>query len=335
MYSRNDLVNNQGMILAGFRQCLSSCTFLYVPLSELFLQMCLFNIKCPNIIMLRLFSNLLAKLSLPTLHQLGAGLGRVLFFISSSSASMQRHNLLQSHLVPADDITPTLKANAQESGKSLIETLAIWQKSDVALLNLVKQVQGWEHVTEALDANKGLIFLTPHMGCFEITSIYYGAKHPITILYRPPKLKWLQNMMNVGRARPGVTLAEANTQGVRKLMQALKRGEAIGMLPDQIPAEGEGEWAPFFNKPAYTMTLASKLASRTGAAVIMAFGERLQDGEGYTIHLSRVESIASPTLLNQAIERQIAQKPEQYLWQYNRYKARRHAMQKSDAPTGV
>lgn len=283
--------------------------------------------------MLRIFSSLLAKLSLPKLHRLGASLGRILFFISGSSSAMQRRNLEQSNLVPAADINITLNTNAEESGKSLLETLAIWQKSDAELLGLVKQVHGWQHVESALDAKKGIIFLTPHMGCFEITSIYYGSKHPITILFRPPKLKWLQNLMDVGRARAGVTLAEANTQGVRKLMQALKRGEAIGILPDQIPAEGEGEWADFFGKPAYTMTLASKIAVKTGATVIMAFGERLADGQGYAIHLSRVESIASAELLNQSIETQIAQKPEQYLWQYNRYKVRRHAMQKSDAPT--
>lgn len=283
--------------------------------------------------MLRIFSSLLAKLSLPKLHHLGAGLGRILFFISGSSAAMQRRNLEQSNLVPVADINITLNTNAEESGKSLLETLAIWQKSDAELLGLVKQVHGWQHVESALDTKKGIIFLTPHMGCFEITSIYYGSKHPITVLFRPPKLKWLQNLMDMGRSRDGVTLAEANTQGVRKLMQALKRGEAIGILPDQIPAEGEGEWADFFGKPAYTMTLASKIATKTGATVIMAFGERLADGQGYAIHLSRVASIADPSLLNQAIETQIAQKPEQYLWQYNRYKVRRHAMQKSDAPT--
>lgn len=287
----------------------------------------------PSLIMLRIFSSLLAKLPLPTLHRLGAGLGRIIFFLSGANATMQQRNLLQSNLVSAENIKNTLKINAAESGKSLLETLAIWQKNDTELLDLVKQVHGWQHVAHALEAKKGLIFLTPHMGCFEITSIFYGSKHPITVLFRPPKLKWLQNLMDVGRARTGVTLAEANTQGVRKLMHALKRGEAIGILPDQIPAEGEGEWADFFCKPAYTMTLASKIAIKTGATVIMAFGERLTDGQGYAIHLSRIESIASPTLLNQAIEKQIAQKPEQYLWQYNRYKVRRHAMQKSDAPT--
>jgi Kdo2-lipid IVA lauroyltransferase/acyltransferase len=185
-------------------------------------------------------------------------------------------------------------------------------------------------VDDALKLGKGLIFITPHLGCFEITSIYYGSKHPITVLYRAPKQAWLMPLIEAGRSRTGVTLAEANAAGVRKLMQALKRNEAIGILPDQIPAEGEGEWADFFGKPAYTMTLASKLAEKTGAAVILAFGERLPNGAGYAIHLSRLEdgAIATPALLNKAIEAQIAQNPSQYLWRYNRYKQRRHAMDK-------
>ncbi|MDO8961028.1 MAG: lysophospholipid acyltransferase family protein [Methylophilus sp.] len=282
--------------------------------------------------MLPFISRLLARLSLPTLHRLGACLGRILFWISSSSATIQRRNLLQSNLAQTN-LEAMLRANAEESGKSLIETLAIWQQNHEVLLQQVKQVHGWEQVNAALEAKKGVIFLTPHMGCFEIASIYYGSLHPVTVMYRPSKIKWLQNMMDTGRARSGVTLAEANTAGVRKLMHALKRGEAIGILPDQIPAEGEGEWAPFFGKPAYTMTLASKLAVKTGATVMMAFGERLADGLGYALHLTKVDSIATAALLNQAIEKQIAQKPEQYLWQYNRYKMRRHAMQKLDAPT--
>ena len=105
-------------------------------------------------------------------------------------------------------------------------------------------------------------------------------------------------------------------------MQALKKGEAIGILPDQTPIKGEGEWAPFFGKPAYTMALAGKLAEKTGAVVIMAFGRRLPHGKGFEIHLNKLESgsIATPTLLNQALETQIKQFPEQYLWAYNRYK---------------
>lgn len=229
-------------------------------------------------------------------------------------------------------LNATIKTNIAETGKAILETLAIWQWPQHKALQLVHECSDWHLVEAALKNGKGLIFLTPHLGCFEITSVYYANQHPITVLFRPPKKSWLSPMVDLGRMKGQVKLAPANTQGVRMLMQALKKGEAIGILPDQIPAAGEGEWAEFFGKPAYTMTLASKLAEKTGATVIMAFGERLANGQGYNIHLTKVESIANPSLLNQAIEQQIKQQPAQYLWRYNRYKMRRHALPKNDTP---
>jgi Kdo2-lipid IVA lauroyltransferase/acyltransferase len=279
--------------------------------------------------MLSILLKPLTYLPLRLLHALGAALGYILFYCFPLDKKRAIENIVQSKLAlnPAD--TRALAcASFSELGKAIFETPMIWQKKEADLLKLVKQAHNWNVVDDALKLGKGIIFLTPHLGCFEITSIYYGAKHPITVLFRPPKLKWLQGLMDAGRSRTGVTLAEANVGGVRKLMQALKNGEAIGILPDQIPKAGEGEWEDFFGKPAYTMTLASKLAEKTGATVIMGYGERLPSGAGYEIHLQKVESIATPHLLNKAIETQIAQKPEQYLWRYNRYKQRRHAMKK-------
>jgi Kdo2-lipid IVA lauroyltransferase/acyltransferase len=279
--------------------------------------------------MFNLLSKILSLLPLSTVHHLGKALGWALHWCTPTDAKIMRKNLAQSALF-SDKTTfeNTIKTNIGETGKAMLETLAIWQKNEPELLSLVKQVHNWDCVKNALQLGKGIIFLTPHLGCFEITSIYYGSRHPITVLYRAPKMKWLMPLIQAGRTRTGVTLAEANASGVRKLMQALKRGEAIGILPDQIPAAGEGEWADFFGLPAYTMTLASKLAEKTGATVIMGYGERLANGVGYEIHLKKVESIATPALLNKAIEAQIAQKPAQYLWRYNRHKQRRHAMEK-------
>ena len=286
--------------------------------------------------MLSLLLKPFAYLPLRALHSLGAALGGLLFYCMPHAKKMAIANIKQSQLVSSKaEVDEIARQSFVSLGKAMLETPAIWQKKESELLPMVKHVHGWELAKDALALGKGIIFLTPHLGCFEITSIYYGSKHATTILYRPPKLKWLQSLMNAGRARTGVTLAEANAGGVRKLMQALKRGEAIGILPDQIPKAGEGEWADFFSKPAYTMSLASKLAEKTGATVIMAFGERLENGAGYAIHLKKIDSIATPALLNKAIEAQIAQKPGQYLWSYNRYKVRNHALKKqvTEVPT--
>jgi len=261
-------------------------------------------------------------------------LGRVVYACSRRIRKRLRRNLALSQLATSPEAFETLKqANIRELGKSMLETFAIWQKDEKTLQSLVKNVHGWEIVEAALAKEQGIIFLTPHLGCFEIAAIFYGARHPITVLYRPPKIKRFHELIKRGRGRTGVTLAEANASGVRKLMQALKRGESVGILPDQVPKTGEGEWVDFFGEPAYTMSLASRLANKTHATVIMAFGERLPQGAGFDIHLTAVESIATPALMNQAIEQQIAQKPEQYLWSYNRYKRREHALTKPGAPS--
>jgi len=278
--------------------------------------------------MLTILSKCLAILPLSIVHRLGAAIGWLIVRCSPSTSKCMRANLMQSGLAtnPAH-LNQLLRANIAETGKALLESLALWQWSQAKVQAHVTQFNNWQVVNQALAKGKGILFLTPHLGCFEITSRYYGITHPITVLFRPPKKSWLTPLVDSGRRQGQVNLAPANVQGVRSLLQALKRGEAIGILPDQIPAEGEGDWADFFGKPAYTMTLASRLVERTGATVIMAFGERLAQGQGYQIHLTLLPdgSIRSLAGLNHAIEQQIAQCPTQYLWHYNRYKVRRRS----------
>ncbi|MGJ8620292.1 MAG: lysophospholipid acyltransferase family protein [Methylophilaceae bacterium] len=276
--------------------------------------------------MLQLIFKPLSLLPLPILHAIGKALGLILFFAARKAKRRAAENIAQSQLFTGA-IAPTVKQTFIAMGKAILETPYIWNSDSRKIADLMRLVSGWEAVEAAVKSKQGIIFLTPHMGCFEITSLYYARQYPITVLYRPPKKEWLMPLVN-WRKRHNITLAEANANGVRKLFKALKKGEAIGILPDQIPASGEGEWADFFGKPAYTMTLASKLAERTGATIIMAFGERLDKGEGYALHLTKIDSIATPTLLNQSIEKQIAQAPNQYYWNYHRYKVSRKSKEK-------
>jgi Kdo2-lipid IVA lauroyltransferase/acyltransferase len=267
----------------------------------------------------------LTKLPLCVVHFLGSALGWGSYLSYQKYANLIYQNLKLSKLTKDEDsFKKTLRRNISETGKAFLETFAIWFKDYSKLKNWYQGCTGWENVESALAKGKGIIFLTPHLGCFEITSLYYGQFHPITVLFRPPRQSWLMPLINQGRQRGKVSLAPANAQGVKLLLQALKRGEAIGILPDQAPHEGEGEWVPFFGRPAYTMTLASKLAEKSGAQVLMAFGERLENGLGYHIHIKPISDggINTPTLLNQEIEKAIAQCPAQYMWIYDRYKVR-------------
>jgi KDO2-lipid IV(A) lauroyltransferase len=263
---------------------------------------------------------------------MGKMLGWLLHSLSPNAARIQRDNLRQSGLCKSEaEFERVIKQNISETGKAILESFAIWEWPAQKAVSKVQSATNWHLVDEALTRGKGLIFLTPHLGCFEIASIYYGQFRPVTVMFRPPKKSWIAPLINSGRTKGLVKLAPANTAGVRLLMQALKNNEAIGILPDQSPAAGEGEWAPFFGKPAYTMPLASKLAEKTGATVIMVFTERLADGKGFVIHLTKLEehAIATPALLNQAIEAQIRQCPSQYYWSYRRYKVSRKAKPQS------
>lgn len=267
-----------------------------------------------------------ARLPLPLVHLLGSLVGWGLYLGSPKTAARMRTNLRTSGLCPGDKaFRQALRQNIAETGKGMVETLALWFRPHNEVLHWVQACHGWEHVETALAQGRGIIFLTPHLGCFEITSLFYAVRHPISVLYRPPRKAWLAPLIHAGRARGQVTLAPTNLKGVRGLLQSLKRGEAIGVLPDQVPSVGEGEWANFFGRPAYTMTLVSRLATSTGAAVLMAFGERLPRGKGYIIHIEPLTHCETTAELNTAVEALVRRCPEQYLWSYKRHKVPRGA----------
>ncbi len=269
---------------------------------------------------------LLARCSLATLHRLGAWLGWLTWLASPTYRRHLRENM--AFALSADNARQSLSGAIANAGRTSLELPRLWLHPLEETVRLVREVRGWDYVEAAQAAGKGILFLTPHLGCFEVTAQYYSHRAPISVLYRPPKQAWLQAMIEEGRARPQLYLAPADLSGVRTLLKALRRGEAVGMLPDQAPRRGEGRWIDFFGRPAYTMTLAAKL-SESGAAVVLAWGERLPNGEGYRLHFMPPSEPVTGTLearavgINREMERLILQCPEQYLWGYNRYKRRR------------
>jgi KDO2-lipid IV(A) lauroyltransferase len=274
-------------------------------------------------------SKIIALLPLPLIHGLGFLLGWVSYLYDKKLARRIRHNIEKSNIAPDENTQKQLvRLTISEIGKGILETLAIWVKSQRRVLKWVKHCHGWHHVEVAHAAKKGIIFLTPHLGCFEITSRYYAARHPITVLYTPAKKQWLTDLMDAGRERSRTQLAPANLTGVRRLLKALKTGEAVGILPDQVPDEGDGVVVTYFGQPAYTMTLVSKLSEATDATVLLAYGERLPWGQGYNIHIEPLSGDASPQHINDAIEKLVRKKPEQYLWSYRRFKLPDQAREK-------
>lgn len=210
------------------------------------------------------------------------------------------------------------------AGLVAAELPKIW--CDPSALSRVR-VTGLEETKTLISRGRGLMILTPHLGGFELIPRVLSAHFPMTVLYRPARQAAFRKLMETLRPMKAVMTAPANASGVRQLLRALRSGGALGMLPDQVPSQGDGVWAGFFGRPAYTMTLPIRLAQSTGAAVV--WGLCVRTPEGWHLDLREwkpdlpagdhpIEDVIAS--MNRALEDQIARAPEQYLWPYNRYK---------------
>jgi KDO2-lipid IV(A) lauroyltransferase len=268
-----------------------------------------------------------SRLPLALLQAVGAWLGRAVYAFSRGYREHFESNLRQAGF----DHPALRRAAIDEAGKAITELPAVWLREPARVAALVVETSGWEWITSAHAQGRPIVFLTPHLGCFEITAQYYAhhapAERPITVLYRRPRKAALNPLIEAGRQRPGMKLASADFSGVRALIRALRRGEAAGLLPDQTPRHGEGVWAPFFGRPAYTMTLAWRLVRAVDALPLLAYAERLPAGRGYRLVVRPFDAPFSEDVatavgqINQALETLIRACPSQYLWSYDRYKA--------------
>ena len=272
------------------------------------------------------------------LHAVGWCLGWLAFGLSGSYRAQFRQNAGQAGLALPQSKN-SLNGAVGAAGQLLAELPRLWFGKPVPI-----EWDGTQHIEAALALGKGIVFLTPHLGCFEVTAQAYAqrfgvarpgqAAKPMTVLYRPPRKTWLTDLVSHARTRPGLQTAPTTLAGVKQLIRALKAGECVGLLPDQVPPLGQGVWAPFFGKNAYTMTLATRLAQQTGATTLIAWGERLPAARGYVVHVNvqapeptLVPARESPaslaeatTRMNLAMQQLIAACPQQYLWGYARYK---------------
>jgi Kdo2-lipid IVA lauroyltransferase/acyltransferase len=261
---------------------------------------------------------LFALLPLPVLHAVGAALGWLSFLASGTYRRRFAENARQAGYRPAQ-----VRAAVAEAGKLVAELPRLWFGRAVAI-----DWDGALLIDVARAQGRGIVFLTPHLGCFEATAQGYAARYgPVTVLYRPARKAWLRDLVDTSRQRANLATAPTTLAGVKQMLKALKAGEAVGLLPDQVPPAGQGVWAPFFERPAYTMTLSARLALQTGATVLLIWGERLPWGRGYLIRVRPwpgdlpQEAASAAARVNAQMEHLIRECPQQYLWGYARYKA--------------
>jgi KDO2-lipid IV(A) lauroyltransferase len=280
---------------------------------------------------LRLLLRFLAWLDLPANHLLGAAAGRLVFLLSSRYRLRALENLRASGLAPDEQSLGRLaRENAAEIGKGAAELAWALYRPVEEVAGLVKELDGWEAVERLRAAGRPILFVTPHLGGYDIAGRYLWSRLPIMAMYRPHKLRWLDEVIREGRNRgaapDGSNVAPATMAGVRMLLRHLRKGGCTVILPDQVPGEGEGEWVPFFGRPAYTMTLTGRLQEASGAAIVFCFAERLADSSGFRLRLrAREEPLpadraAAALEVNAGVEALVRMAPSQYLWGYNRYK---------------
>lgn len=271
--------------------------------------------------LLKLSLNTLAVLPLALMQVIGASMGMLAYIGSRQYRSLFRPQY--EAVVSAHKLRFKLWEAIRASGMLFSDSLWIWRNPQKAL-KLV-EIQNWEVVESAIHEGHGLVMLTPHLGGFEIIPRVLAQHFPATILYRPSRQEWLNEVVEEGRAYPNMHFVPTNLNGVRQMTRALTRGEAIGILPDQVPSGGEGVWVPFFGRPAYTTPLPARLANRNNTPVVMFTAKRKNIGKGWVMQATRLTSLSedaniAAAQLNVAIENAVLVAPEQFIWSYNRYK---------------
>lgn len=268
-----------------------------------------------------------ARLPLSALHALGAGIGWLARVTSTREYRVAHGNLKRCFPeLDRDARRALLRATMREAGCSLTELAAIWGRAPVAATRLIRRVEGLQHLDAALARGRGVIVAAPHLGCWEILNLWLATRAPLSILYRAPVREAFEPLLVHARTRSGVEALRAEPAAVRKLVRRLAEGRMIGILPDQRARHGEGVPSIFFGQPTRTMTLLSRLAARTGAAVLVAWAERLPRGAGYAVHLSPASpEVAGEDLeaavqaLDRDLEREVRRAPAQYQWTYKRF----------------
>jgi len=272
-------------------------------------------------LLLKISLNTIAMLPLAVVQAFGAILGLLAYAGSKQYRTLfrpQYEAVVNEHKLPLK-----LWEAVRASGMLFSDSLWIWRNPQKAL-KLV-EVQNWDLVEAAIQEGHGLVMLTPHLGGFEIIPRVLAQHFPATILYRPSRQEWLNEVVENGRAYPNMHFVPTNLHGVRQMTRALTRGEAIGILPDQVPSGGEGVWVPFFGRPAYTTPLPARLANRNNTPVVMFTAKRKAIGQGWLMQATRLARLSedanvAAAELNTAIENAVLVAPEQFIWSYNRYK---------------
>ena len=272
----------------------------------------------------------LGLLPLSVLQGIGAALGMLGAVLPGSYKERAFENLR----IAYPDATPAMNRAAMiQLLQMFLELPYLWAPRNAKKLKNIVQCDRWDLIDTALNQGHGIILISPHVGAFELLCTFYTQRHKAAVIFKEPRMRWFKTLIEWIRNTPSLKLVPANQMGVKSLVKTLLKGDTVGFLPDQVPASGDGVYAPFFGKDAYTMTLVQRMQSIRNSPIFAVGVERLPKGKGYYLHiepmkemLSNVPELAA-TQMNIALEEIIRKMPTQYLWGYDRYKTPRKSRQ--------
>jgi KDO2-lipid IV(A) lauroyltransferase len=276
--------------------------------------------------LLRLFGFLPLRLN----QKLGALIGDLLCRIPNRSLRLSRRNIeLCFPELESADQELLVRDSMRSMLQSIFELGWFWYRKPESVHKVIRNVHGQDIFHQACESGEGVLLLVPHLGCWELLNHYLPQRINTSFMYKQPRDPGVDQVIIRGRERNGGELIRADGKGVRQVIQKIRQGHLVGVLPDQQPKDGQGQFAPFFGIEALTMVLVSRLAQKTGCKVLFCWVERLPRASGYDIHFSTAPAkisdsdlLTSVTALNQGVEQCVRQCPAQYQWGYKRFSIR-------------
>lgn len=273
---------------------------------------------------------LLSWIPLKILYKIANGIGYLVYMLPTATRRITLINLRLVFPTMTESETRKLAIQSiQQTLKGFLELGHIWHDSLDRVYDMIKEVHGLDLVNHARNSGQGIIFAAPHLGNWEMLGIYICQMGPMTTLYKPPRIKGLEQLIVASRSRPGAELVPTDRHGVIRLSKTLQQGGMTGILPDQQPHTEGGVFAPFFGIQAFTMTLLPKLAVKTKAAVIFSYAQRRSDGAGFDIvfmpadpDICHADPVIAATAMNKSVELCVRAVPTQYQWEYKRFRKR-------------
>ena len=274
---------------------------------------------------------LAGKLSLRMAQRIGRVLGTLSWWFPSRSKKVTTANI--NLCFPELDEAKRqrlIRSSLRHTGQTFLEIPLMWEWPVERCIALIREVEGLELIDQALEKGKGVVLLAPHLGNWELVGIYFSSRYQMAALYSPPHLPDFEDYMIRVRERAGSVLVRGDRRGLARMVGILRDGGIAGILPDQSPHRNSGyAYGPFFGIEVRTMTLASKMIARSGAASFTAFAERLKDGEGFRLvirptapGIDSKDPEEAVSALNLSVEKCVREIPEQYQWEYKRFRHR-------------